>query len=80
MATRTQLKKAEKYLKLGKIHKVKWKNAWMVYPLAGCNRVNLVQKFSDGTYLCTCQFNRTRHKPCSHIIAVKMLTESKQRR
>ena len=65
----SQIRKAKKLVKLELIRPKK-DDIWDVLPIEGYNtRTYTVSRSGDG-WCCNCQYNRTKGKICSHILAV----------
>ena len=67
----SQMSKARKFVELDKIAKLS-RDRWFVSFIPGYNTSMYLVTCCLGDYFCNCQYNRTKHKTCSHIMAVML--------
>ena len=67
----SQKSKARKLVKLGKVVRIGY-DAWQILPIEGYNKRTYVVERNGKHWSCNCQYNVTKGKICSHILAVWM--------
>jgi hypothetical protein len=65
---KARIVKAQKFCNLGLVEERE--NGWIIKPIKGYNKT--LHKVSINLKECSCQFNQTTGKECSHILAVKI--------
>lgn len=70
------MNKAKKFNRLGLVEDFTV-DMWMVHPIPGYNKTTYEVILFGGQFRCNCQFNRTKKKTCSHILAVELHEEIK---
>ena len=65
----TQIAKARKFVSLGLVEPVD-EDTWFVHPIEGYNKRTYTVVRDGDEWSCNCQYNRTKGKICSHILAV----------
>jgi len=65
----SQISKARKLNQLGKVRKID-SYTWLVLPIEGYNTRTYTIVYDGEKLNCNCQYNATKGKTCSHILAV----------
>lgn len=87
VTTKAQQVKAESFIEHGCIHvhksplhmlKEEYPDYYTCTPIKGYNVTTYtIRESADGSFNCTCQFNKTTNKMCSHILAVLLFKEGR---
>lgn len=70
----SQKSKARKFVRLGKVVRLT-ADAWQVQPIEGYNTRAYIIERNGEYWSCNCQYNSTKGKICSHILAVWLFQE-----
>jgi len=65
----SQKAKAKKFVQLGLVEQVS-DCVWKIHPIEGYNKRTYTVYRDGDVWSCNCQYNRTKGKVCSHILAV----------
>ena len=71
----SMLSKAKKFNRLGLVKQLGKSYNWIVKPIEGYNVTEYQVMQDQGRMKCNCQYNTTKDKICSHILAVELSRE-----